>query len=428
MQKTHIQPGDKVKLKLTQTERKLILNDLLCLDEEYEQIIRGTPAGEPVMMTLDELDDFCGYIAAEANHTDDKELGKKLDRIFAKIQDLLGKYSDEESPSTIKIEDARKTKEICDQATQIAEWSAQVLVATEQLGVKNEPLEHFRLAPGQRDVLLLAPGIKKTIKNKLTKENPSFTVAEVASMTMSLAEHLLDVDANAQVPVLLVVKHLMDCLQEGIVDAATAKTSRKAKGKKKPVTDVLYQFKITLWGSEPVIWRRIQVQDCTLDELHEHIQTAMGWTNSHLHQFEINGERYGDPELLDDGFEDFDCVGSTRTMLSDVLPKRGKRFVFTYEYDFGDGWEHEVLLEGRPPVEKGKKYPVCLEGERACPPEDVGGVWGYQEFLAAIADPEHEEHETFLEWCGGSFSPAEFDPVGATRRMVKGLPDWRAMQ
>ena len=153
----------------------------------------------------------------------------------------------------------------------------------------------------------------------------------------------------------------------------------------------------------------------------------MGWTNSHLHQFEIKGKPYGDPELLDDGFEDFEWVDSTTTMVSDIVPKSGKRFAFKYEYDFGDGWEHEVLFEGCPPLEKSKKYPVCVEGERACPPEDVGGVYGYQEFLAAIADPKHEEHESFLEWCGGSFSPDKFDPTKATREMKKGLPDWRRM-
>ena len=153
----------------------------------------------------------------------------------------------------------------------------------------------------------------------------------------------------------------------------------------------------------------------------------MGWTNSHLHQFEIKGKRFGDPELLDDGFDDFECKDSTRTMLSEILPKTGKRFAFKYEYDFGDGWEHEVLFEGSPPVDPKAKYPVCLEGERACPPEDCGGVWGYGDFLEAIRNPKHEEHESMLEWVGGAFDPEKFDPGKATKEMKKGLPDWRAM-
>jgi hypothetical protein len=194
-----------------------------------------------------------------------------------------------------------------------------------------------------------------------------------------------------------------------------------------PASERLYQFKITLLESQPPIWRRIQVKDSTLDKFHERIQTAMGWTNSHLHQFEIDGERYGDPELLDDGFEDFECVDSTVTKISEIVPKNGKRFQFKYEYDFGDGWEHEVLFEGCLKAEKGGRYPVCVEGERNCPPEDVGGVWGYAEFLEAIANPKHEQHDDFVEWAG-DFDPEEFDAGKTTKAMRRGLPDWRRME
>ncbi|WP_166831562.1 plasmid pRiA4b ORF-3 family protein [Thalassoroseus pseudoceratinae] len=194
-----------------------------------------------------------------------------------------------------------------------------------------------------------------------------------------------------------------------------------------PASERLYQFKITLLESQPPIWRRIQVKNGTLDKLHEHIQTAMGWTNSHLHQFEIDGERFGDPELLDDGFEDFECVDSTVTKISKIAPKDGKRFRFLYEYDFGDGWEHEILFEGCLKAEKGGRYPLCVEGERNCPPEDVGGVWGYAEFLEAIADPKHEQHDDFVEWAG-EFDPEEFDAGETTKAMRRGLPDWRQMR
>ena len=206
------------------------------------------------------------------------------------------------------------------------------------------------------------------------------------------------------------------------------KASPRPKGKTKVASGTLFQFKVTLLCIEPAIWRRIQVHDCTLDKLHEHIQTAMGWTNSHLHQFFINGERFGDPDLLEDDVDGFEFVDSTRMMFSEILPKEGKRLAFNYEYDFGDGWDHEILFEGCPPVEITKKYPYCLEGEGACPPEDVGGIGGYQEFLAAIADPQHKEHTSMLRWCGGKFSPDEFDSDGATKAMMKGLPDWRSMR
>ncbi len=107
--------------------------------------------------------------------------------------------------------------------------------------------------------------------------------------------------------------------------------------------------------------------------------------------------------------------------MSKLLPKSGKRTRWIYEYDFGDGWRHEVLFEGNPPPEKGKKYPVCLDGERACPPEDVGGPWGYAEFLEAMADPKHERHDEFIEW-RGPCDPEAFDVKKTTREMRKVKP------
>jgi hypothetical protein len=212
-----------------------------------------------------------------------------------------------------------------------------------------------------------------------------------------------------------------------VVDAAERAVEKFGKGKihRIPASERLYQFKITLKEIEPLIWRRIQVKDGTLDKLHEHIQTSMGWTNSHLHQFTINGVIYGDPQLLYEGWQDETLpVNSLRTRISKIVPEDGSRFRFDYEYDFGDGWEHEVLFEGCLRAEKGRRYPICVEGERACPPEDVGGVGGYQEYLEAMADPKHEEHADYYEW-RGPFDPEEFDAQAATKMMRRGLPNWR---
>jgi hypothetical protein len=188
-------------------------------------------------------------------------------------------------------------------------------------------------------------------------------------------------------------------------------------------TGTVYQLKITLLDIQPPVWRRIQVQDCTLDALHEHIQTAMGWTNSHLHHFRINDKFYGEPRLMAETFEELKYADSTTTRLSDILPRGEKRFGFEYEYDFGDSWQHEILFESSFPPEAGRRYPLCLEGERACPPEDVGGTWGYVDFLAAISDPGHEAHSDMKEWIGRKFDPESFNPTAATRRMKRGLPD-----
>jgi hypothetical protein len=176
----------------------------------------------------------------------------------------------------------------------------------------------------------------------------------------------------------------------------------------------------------------------------------MGWNTSHLHHFRINGKLYGDPWLLRDNFVEFGYADSTVATLSQILPKSGERFHFEYEYDFGDCWRHDVLFEGCLRAEPGQRYPLCVEGERACPPDDVGGTPGYQEFLEVIAGPDDErleaveaaddeeldttdelgdeQREQYLTWIGGSFDPEAFDPEKATKRMRRGLPNWRVMR
>ena len=201
-----------------------------------------------------------------------------------------------------------------------------------------------------------------------------------------------------------------------VADAAT-KALKDSEGIGSiPATERLYQFKITLLEVPPPIWRRIQVRNCTLDKLHERIQTAMGWTNSHLYQFKIVGKRYGDPQRIDVPTEDYYCVDATVTKISDILPMSGERFQLDYEYDFGDSWHHEILFEGCLPTSKGIRYPICLEGERACPPEDVGGVGGYAEYLEVLDDVDDDRHQEMLRW-RGNFDPEKFDAGKATKLM-----------
>ncbi len=211
-----------------------------------------------------------------------------------------------------------------------------------------------------------------------------------------------------------------------VADAAT-KALKDSEGIGSiPATERLYQFKITLLEVPPPIWRRIQVRNCTLDKLHERIQTAMGWTNSHLYQFKIDAKRYGDPQRIDVPTEDYYCVDATVTKINDILPMSGERFQLDYEYDFGDSWHHEILFEGCLPTSKGIRYPICLEGERACPPEDVGGVGGYAEYLEVLVDVDDDRHEEMLRW-RGKFDPEKFDAGKATKLMQRGLRNCRNM-
>src|SRR5262249_20713757 len=159
----------------------------------------------------------------------------------------------------------------------------------------------------------------------------------------------------------------------------------------------IYQLKVTLRDIRPPIWRRIQVAgDTKLDKLHRIIQIVMGWTDSHLHQFVVGDAYYGtpDPELPE-------VESERRGRLSAVAPKEKAKFA--YEYDFGDNWEHEILVEKILPPEPGVRYPRCLAGRRSGPPEDSGGVWGYADLLEALADPSHPEHDEFREWVGDDF-------------------------
>jgi hypothetical protein len=167
----------------------------------------------------------------------------------------------------------------------------------------------------------------------------------------------------------------------------------------------IYWLKITLTEIKPSIWRRIQVPgSIKLCCLHSAFQVVMGWTDSHLHQFEKDGKNWGVPEW--DEFDEFDLIDESKTQLAKALKAEGDSMV--YQYDFGDDWRHEVVLEKIMPVNDILKIPICLAGERRCPPEDVGGVYGYQEFLEVIFDPKHEQYEQFVRWAGGHFVD-EFD-------------------
>jgi len=171
--------------------------------------------------------------------------------------------------------------------------------------------------------------------------------------------------------------------------------------KKNTKSKSLYQIKVTLVGSKPPIWRRLIVKDnIRLDELHNVLQVAMGWFGHHLHQYRVRDFYIGIPD------DDFDVTDERDIYLEEILSNPKEYFI--YEYDFGDGWEHKIVLEKILPLES-YDSPVVIKGKKACPPDDCGGIWGYADFLDAIEDPEHEEHESMLEWVGGNFDPEEFD-------------------
>ncbi|MFW6136262.1 MAG: plasmid pRiA4b ORF-3 family protein [Chloroflexota bacterium] len=164
----------------------------------------------------------------------------------------------------------------------------------------------------------------------------------------------------------------------------------------------IYQIHVSLAGIEPAIWRRIQVPgDMTLADLHDVLQDVMSWWDYHLHQFIIEGTYYGVPH------PDYmlEMKDESKVRLDKVVDE-GSRFV--YEYDFGDSWEHLLRVEKVLEPEPGRRYPVCIDGRRAAPPEDVGGIWGYEEYAEVMVNPDDPEYEEYLEW-RGEFDPEAFD-------------------
>lgn len=178
------------------------------------------------------------------------------------------------------------------------------------------------------------------------------------------------------------------------------------KTKDKNMTEI-YQIKVSLNNIIPSIWRQLLVKsDTKLFGLHKIIQTTMGWTNSHLHQFVCNNKFYCNPDYEDD-WDDDRQIDYTKIKFSDLISKKNQSII--YEYDFGDGWEHTVKIEEILPLLKNKKYPVCIDGARRCPPEDCGGSHGYEDLLEIIKNPEHEEYDSMIEWLPDNYNPDEFD-------------------
>jgi hypothetical protein len=172
-----------------------------------------------------------------------------------------------------------------------------------------------------------------------------------------------------------------------------------------PVRPSIHTIKVSLRYMKPPVWRRLQVPSNTsLAELHHIIQAAMGWYDCHLHQFEVNGRDYADPEHMLE-----ETTDEARWRLARL--QVGQRFA--YWYDFGDDWWHDIQVESIDRADPALTYPRCVTGRRACPPEDCGGPWGFAELMSALGDEKHPEHEMYRDWMqqlgGTDYDPARFD-------------------
>jgi len=280
-----------------------------------------------------------------------------------------------------------------------------------------EAVHPIKLSDKQRELLIHAARPRRALKKKLDDapkgtQFVGFTEQELwetASEIDMATEGAPSAEKKRLVAVLNKLEQALNALEEPAPPARDTSTHRAACQ-----AGQIFQLKITLKDIDPPIWRRVQVPDCTLGDLHNIIEVAMGWDGWHMHQFIINGACYGpSPELGSDVEEEEDV------QLSRVFAGR-KKIRMVYKYDFGDGWQHDVDLERTVEREPKVTYPRCIDGARACPPDDVGGPCGYAEFVDAMTDPSHESHDREKEWYEDEFDPEEFvlDKVNRALRKV----------
>ena len=267
----------------------------------------------------------------------------------------------------------------------------------------------LKLSPGQRSTVLQYTTLPDHLAIKVKDETANqFTPDELDE----LLDHVEGVGrrakGNEKQKLLRIAEKLANLLGSD-VDAADISKRRSSKK-----TDCVFQVKITLRGIDPPIWRRIQTKDCSLEKLHALIQVAMGWEFEHPYRFEIGGVEFADVET--DEEEEVRDVRATK--LSDVTPASHRRPRLYYEYDFGDEWVHQLIVEERLSPQTSVAYPLCIAGARACPPEDCGGPWGYAELLEALQDSNLPQHGERLEWVGGEFDSEAFDLKTVNKRLA----------
>lgn len=178
------------------------------------------------------------------------------------------------------------------------------------------------------------------------------------------------------------------------------------------------RISVTLDETSPLIWRELLVpSDITFYKLHHTIQIAMGWTNSHLFEFKVEGYRIG--EIYEDleGLDEGHITDARSTKLTDLINKENE--AFSYEYDFGDGWDHTIQFEKIVSLEDDHQLPFCISGALKCPPEDCGGIYGFYNFLDILSDKRHPDYKETKIWAGGKFDPNEFDLLKINKQLKK---------
>jgi hypothetical protein len=408
--------SEQAALQLPVPERSVLLTSRFVADDALLDRVRQAPARGPIVFSLDELEDLHRGLAVDANQTDDSKRRKAIHKILTKIEEWLGDELDEFDeddeddeerafPGFVGGDNAGSTPTSVDEVYRTIFGIGPQMTASELLSYD------VTFSKSERETLLGMETIPGDIRKLVADESPEersyqLSVRQFLVTSLSIKEALELAGDEALRQRFSAVAHR---LSAGMFAAlATSKAVDPSIGDRPrqvrhAATAQAFQLKITLQGSKPPIWRRVQVADCTLDELHHIIQTAMGWYGCHLHAFEWDGLVFSHPDAELDG-GDYD---ETQVHLGQLVADGCKKL--RYSYDFGDDWQHTVAVEKTYTPKPGDRLPLCVKGVGACPPEDCGGLWGYYDFLSAIRDPKHERHDEFVEWKGGNFNPEQFD-------------------
>jgi hypothetical protein len=319
---------------------------------------------------------------------------------------LVEQYQNFDEPAfTLTFREGKKTAEKTTKA------KPSELISSSTIVLANEPLR-INLSAAQRQTILKYAKLPDHLSERLTEKKGhakeiAFTLDELDELLDRLEGAAYAAKGNERQKVHRIVDKVSGFLGSWIDPDEMPGDADQAD------RDTVFQIKMTLLGIDPPIWRRIQTQDCTLEDLHEMIQVTMGWEFDHLFSFEIGGVQF-ENEADDPEGED-----AAEIRLSNVLPEKNRRPRFVYVYDFGDNWTHQLIVEERFPPKKGVTYPICVGGARACPPEDCGGCWGYADLVEALHNPEHGRHEEIAEWMGDDFDPERFDKEAVNKRLRK---------
>lgn len=440
--KNNVEQQAEATFELSAAERELIVERLRGLHERWTMRLQETSSGGTSRLAYEELQNLYDNLVFDVDYAGDGRRAPALEKILARLEETLEAQGDEASvprellpryQEIVALTDQfcnerlnEEYRSICRTAAaglcqdgspvmrgKVAGWAAGVVAAVGWVNFLGDPSQdpHVRTEEIAKWFGVSAATLQnksKTIRDGLDmmRFDPAFTLpsrmernplVNFGGMLANLSSLDLERDEGG-----------IGFLDDDGDDDDEFEASPMAA----------FQLKITLQDVKPPVWRRVETRDCTLGELHETIQAAMGWHDGHMHEFTVGKTRVISAEL-----EEFEAApaGSRReeaVLLSELYAAGTKKIEYTY--DFGDGWRHSIVIEGKVPVDAVAAQPVCTGGARACPPEDIGGPWGYAEFLEALADPTHERHEELTEWYGEEdFDPERFDVAEANRMLAR---------